>query len=300
MASDDGYLRGVWRGRRVEAHFYNEYDHQRDTYYYYTAIGLWFDPGLGVYGLDGGKLFDRIVEPALRTEFQARAAALGLDQIVFSDLGIDARWRDYQSNPELYRATFELMAWAASFVMDLRAKNPPPWEIEIGKAWPALAQGWGLHLDTRAGVMKGTVRGRTTTVLVVNQGGTLLTRVKVEVPVPAGCTMSLTRQEDGFFKKLFRGQDIIIGYKPFDDAFVIKGEPEAFVRSALTPAACEQILGILHAGCSITLEGGVLEALAKNLLTTREHLDGLMKAAYGAALALWPAQGQNPSPTPYR
>lgn len=301
-ACEDGYLRGVWRGRRVDAHFANPYDQHRDTYYHYTYVGLWFDPPLGVQGLDGGVLFDRIVEPELVAQFQTRAATLGLANVVFSDLGIDARWSSYQSDPERYRAAFELMAWAADIVMDRRAKHPPPWEIEIGRAWPALAKGWGLELDPRAGTMRGTVRGLSTSAAVINRAGSLLTCVDVAVPVSAGCTMSLTRQDggDGFFRKLFRGQDIVIGYPAFDAAFVIKGEPEAFVRSTLTPAACDQILGIASAGCSITLEDGVLKAMTMRLLTTHEHLDGLMKAAYGAALALLPAQVQSPPQTPYR
>ena len=148
--------------------------------------------------------------------------------------------------------------------------------------------------------MTGTVRGRTTSARVINQHGTLLTCVAVEVPVPAGCEMSLSRQEDGFFKKMFRGQDINVGDPAFDAAFVIKGKPEAFVRDALTPTAREQILGIEHAGCSITLAEGVLKALSKDLLTTGEHLDGLMKAAYSAALALWPEPDRNAAQTPYR
>jgi len=299
-AFDDGYMRGPWRGHPVEAHFYNKHDRQRDTYYHYTAIGLWFEPTLGVFGLEGGRLFDHIFEPALREDVTKRAEALGLSGLVFSDLGIDATWSDYQSGVERYRAAFELFAWAAQVVMDRRAKNPPPWEIEIRNVWPSLAQGWGLQLDPRRGLMKGVVQGRTTSARVINQRGTLLTTVEVDVALPTGSTLSLARQEDGFFKKLFRGQDVIVGDPVFDAAFVIKGEPEAFVRGALTPLARQKILELAYAGVSIELKDGKLVAMTKNLLTSREHLDALMKAAYTAAVALCPPPQVAGPQVPYR
>lgn len=198
-------------------------------------------------------------------------------------------WSHYEEGAERYRAVFDLMAWAAAIVMDRRVRFPPPWELEIRRTWPSLPQGWGLELDARAGGMSGMVRGRTTGASVVNQRGTLITNVAVEIPLPPGSEMSLTRQEDGSLNTLFRGQDIVVGDPAFDAAFVIKGKPENFVRAALTPAARQQIFVLMSAGCGISLANGVLTASTTRLLKSRADAvsmnarireDGVTKGAW--------------------
>jgi hypothetical protein len=209
-----------------------------------------------------------------------------------------SRWDEI---PQTLGLTVDLFAWAAHIVLDRRAKNPPPWELEIAATWPALAQGWGLQLDARRGAMTGTVRGRPTKVGLDYHNGAFTTRVEIAVPVPAGCELSLARQDgDHFFAKLFRGQDVIVGDAAFDAAFVVKGEPESFVRGALTPAARAHILGLTHTGCSITLKDGALIAWSKEQITDRERLDALMKSAYAATLALCPEPTPGAPPLPYR
>ncbi len=52
---------------------------------------------------------------------------------------------------------------------------------------------------------------------------------------------------EGFFSKVGKflgGQDIEIGDRAFDEAFVIKGEPEEFVFDVLTPEVREAIFGL--------------------------------------------------------
>ncbi len=136
----------------------------------------------------------------------------------------------------------------------------------------------------------------------MNNSGALTTGVEVEVLLPSGCELALKRQKggDGFFDRLFRGQDVTLGDPEFDAAFVIKGEPEAFVRGALNPVARQQILQLAHSGCSITLKDGKLAAWTKQVVILREELDELMKSAYSAALALCPEPTLDAPGTPYR
>ncbi len=122
-AQDDGRMRGVYRGHPVEASFDNEHDVQRDTYAHITSVWLKFDPLLGVVGLESDELFDRIAEPALRTEVRARATALGLRDVIIGDGGLSGRWWTYESGVERYRAVFELFAWADDHFGTPR--NPP-------------------------------------------------------------------------------------------------------------------------------------------------------------------------------
>ncbi len=48
----------------------------------------------------------------------------------------------------------------------------------------------------------------------------------------------------GKIGKFFGGQDIQIGNQPFDDAFVIKGEPEQAVCRLLQPHVCQAIFAL--------------------------------------------------------
>jgi hypothetical protein len=300
LTVEGGEMKGLWQGMPVLAYFTNRYHQQRETYDYFTRLRAVLDPPLGLQGLEDGEAMNRIVDPAFKADVEARIEAIGLDDLWFGDGMVAAEFDRYEEDPEKYRAAFDILTWAARIVMDRRAKNPPQWELAIGAAWPALARGWDFRLDVRRGLMEGTVRGRQTRARVVVEQGAVTTHVDVAVPLPPGATMALTRQKDGFFSKLFRGQDILVGDPAFDQTFVIKGEPEAFVRASLTPAAREQIMQLTQAGASIALKDGALAAWSNQLVTNLEHLDWLMKTAFSAAETLCPGQPPPASPVPYR
>ena len=295
-----GVMKGLWQGTPVQASFTNRYDQQTQKYYYFTCLQADLDPPLGLQGLENGEAMKRIVDPPFRADVEARAKELGLHDLWLGDSSVYAEYRNYASDPALYRVAFDTLTWAAKIIMDRRAKNPPEWERAIASAWPALAQAWNLRLDARRGLMEGNVAGRETSASVVVKEGEVMTFVHVATPSPPGCSLSLTHQKNGFWSKLFRGQDVIVGDPAFDAAFVVKGEPEPFVRAALTPSARAQIMGLTHAGASITLEHGKLAAWTNQLLTNREHLDALMKASFSAAEALCSPEAPLVSPTPYR
>lgn len=294
LGVDGGVLMGTWEGVPVEAYFTNRFDRTTESYYHYTCLKAVLDPPLGLHGLEEGAAMKRVVDDAFRADVAARAAAMKLHDLWFGDASVYGEFYSYEANPERYRAAFDLLTAAARQVMERRARNPPPWEVAIARAWPALAKGWGFRLDVRRGLMHGEVRGRATSARVLVKNGAVLTHVDVDATLPQGCTLSLTRQEDGFFARLFRGQDVEVGDAAFDAAFVIKGEPESFVRAALMPAARRQILGLASAGASITLEDGKLSAWTNHLLTDLTQLDALMKAAFAAAEALCPPRGAAP------
>ncbi len=297
---DGGVMSGHWQGMSVNASFSSQEDNH-GAIGHRTDLGMPFDPPLGVHGLPSAELWMLIVDPRLSADFEASTKGLGMFAASIGDGGIWGRWGHYEAAPERYRAAFELFAWAAQIILARRAKNPPPWELEIAETWPALAQGWGLALDVRRGAMTGTVRGRPTKVCFGSHGFASTTRVEIAVPVPTGCELSLARQDgDGFFSKLFRGQDVVVGDPAFDAAFIVKGDPESFVRAALTPAARAHILELTRTGCAITLQDGALIAWVKERITDRERVDALMKAALAASLALCPEPNPGAPPLPYR
>ncbi|MES2638560.1 MAG: hypothetical protein V4850_03735 [Myxococcota bacterium] len=283
-----GVMSGLWQGMSVNAYFSSRHD-KYGTMLHRTDVGMPFDPPLGVQVLESAELWTELVDPRLSADFEASAKGLGMFAASIGDGGIRGSWGHYEAAPERYRAAFELFAWAAQIILARRANNPPPWEIEIAQSWPALAQGWGLTLDVRRGMMTGTVGGRPMQVCLGDYEGAFTTIVAIAVPVPAGCELSLARQDgDGFFAKLFRGQDVVLGDPAFDAAFVVRGAPESFVRAALTPAARAHILELTRTGCAITLKEGALVAWAKERITDGERVDALMQAALAASLALCP------------
>ena len=220
--------------------------------------------------------------------------------VVIGDGGFFGTWNHYEESAERYRAVFELFASAAPIFIAKRREHPPAWIVALETTWPSLAQGWGLQLDVARAKMTGVVRGLPTMVEVRQHAQGRATGVEVTVPLPAGCELRLKKQDgDGFFDRLFRGQDVKVGDPTFDDAFVIKGEPEEFVRAALSPIVRQQLLYLLNAGVALTLEKGKLIALARGVLTDREQLDQLMKAAYTAATSLYPQPSGGPQ-APYR
>lgn len=296
-AEDDGFLRGQWRGFPVTAHFYNRFDRSTEDYYHYTDVNLRFDPPLGVGGTEVENL---VLEPELVLEVSKKCKEMGMT-VTIGDGGFFGTWNGYEGTAVRYRAVFDLFAWAAAIILQRRAQHPPAWIVALGESWPSLAKGWGLALDVARAKMTGSVRGLPTSVVVQSHYRGRMTSVEVAVPLPAGFELQLKKQDgDGFFDRLFRGQDVVVGDPAFDGAFVIKGKPEELVRAALTPAARQQILGLSYAGVAITLEDGRLSALAKGVLTDREQLDQLMKAAYSAAVALAPNAAPNAPPAPYR
>lgn len=302
VAETGGVMSGMWRGIPMNAHFYNEHDRHRDTYNHYTDVWTHFDPPLGVEWLESAEPWTIIVDGVLQSEFLARSKALGMQNASINDGGIRCTWGHYESTLDRYRAAFDLIAWATQTILERRAQNPPPWEIEIASTWPSLAEGWGMQLDARRGSMSGTVRGLPTSVFALaSRKNAHVTRVAIDVPLPAGCELSLARQEggDGFFTRLFRGQDVVVGDPAFDAAFVIKGTPEPWVRSVLGPSARHEILGLLDGGIAIELQDGKLTAWARKMILEREPLDQLMKAAYAAAATLCPPAAVGPQ-TPYR
>ena len=297
---DGGVMSGHWQGMSVNAYFSSRQD-KYGAINHRTDVAMPFDPPLGVQGLESAELWSILVDPRLSADFEASAKDLGMFAASIGDGGIHGSWGHYEGAPERYRAAFELFAWAAQMILARRAKNPPPWELEIAETWPALAQGWGLALDVRRGAMTGTVRGRPTKVCLGSHEGAFITRVEIAVPTPTGCELSLARQDgDGFFSKLFRGQDVVVGDPAFDAAFIVKGEPESFVRAALTPAARAHVLELTRTGCAITLKEGTLIAWSKERITDRERVDALMKAALSASLALCPEPTPHALPRPYR
>jgi hypothetical protein len=296
LSVEGGKLKGVWNGVPVEASFTNEYDHQRDTYYHYTWVEAQIEPpmllGTGnVRGLDPQhreRVLDKnVVGPMAISVVNASR----LSDYRLNDWSIHGRWPHYESSPEAYRSAFNALTGAAKFMVARRAADPAAWEGAIQANWAKVARPWGLSVDPRRYRFWGKVQGRDVIVQPViawdpvdEKTSVFTTKVQIQVGLPAGTALSLAHQNgDGFFKRLFRGQDVKLGDEAFDAAFIVKGEPEEFVRTALGPVVRAQLNTLRANGYEVTLHDGVLDVYAPAFTSTGAELDALMKWAFNTA-----------------
>jgi hypothetical protein len=294
---EEGYLRGSWGGVRVQASFGNQYDHQRGTYDYYTWLRASFDPplllGSGVVrGLDPEHRA-LVLDARVLAELQASvAAAAQLSDYALQDGCVSGTWWRYEESAARYRAAFEALTHVVKVVAARRAAHPARWEGALQAHWGGVVKAWGLSVDPPRYRFWGKVQGRDVVVSPaiehdpVSKTGLFTTQVQIQVGLPPGMALSLSRQNgDGFFRRLFRGQDVIVGDAAFDAAFVVKGEPESFVRSALGPRVRAQINALRAGGYEVTLHDGVLDVFAPGFTSTGPELDALLKQAFSAAAA---------------
>lgn len=204
-----------------------------------------------------------------------------------SDGGVDVELPGWVRDPARIRAALEAAGSLAEHLLDRRRELPPSWEPSLQRAWGEIAAAWGIGFDAPRLRMQGAVRGRQVAIETVAEGERLFTRVRIALAAAAGVKLGLSRQDgDGFFKRLFRGQDIATGDAAFDAAFVVRGEPEEAVRARLTPAARAQLLRLLAGDAGMEVKDGALLVSAPAPMLAAEALDALLKLAFSAAEAL--------------
>lgn len=328
--SDGGLLQGTWNGtialrglhtwEKVER--YNTEEMYDYDYRYYTELYAILDPQL-LMGLRAdaqswsGRTKDAILgqkdlqvgHPELDRLFKIQAADGDLTRRVLrepvasqmiagvsihpklwiSDHYVTIEYPEYERDLRRVRSSLEVVGRIAATILDVRQRELASWEPPLRAAWAPVAQAWGMTLDAPRATIRGVIRGAEVTARTDASGSTC---VSVVLPNPLGCDLSLSPQGgDGFFTKIFRGQDIQIGDPVFDDAFVIKGKPEGAVRAVLHPTVRHKLLSILQRASAIKVEGGTLEVWTRWRVMQSEHIDAMLKLTFEAAEALRPQSG---------
>lgn len=212
---------------------------------------------------------------------------VGQPAFTVSDRGVDVELPGWERDVARVREALEAAASLAEHLLDRRRDMPPSWEPSLQRAWGEIAAAWRIGFDAPRLRMEGDVRGRGVCLETAAEGERLLTRVRIALPGAAGVHLGLARQDgDGFFKRLFRGQDIATGDVAFDAAFVVRGDPEDGVRARLGPAARAQLLQLLAGDAGIEVKDGALLVSAGAPMLSAEALDALLKLAFSAAEAL--------------
>ncbi|CAN5439713.1 hypothetical protein BH09MYX1_BH09MYX1_29820 [soil metagenome] len=295
---EGGILKGTWNGLQVDAQFDNPYDRQRERYDHVTYLRAYFDPPLllggmrEVRGLDSEHRKRVLDQTVLGPLAQSVVNATQLSEYWVGHASVSGQWWRHEGSPQRFRIGFDGLVHAAKVISARRAADPAPWERPVQSNWPAVAKAWGLSIDTQRYRLWAKVHGRDVLVCPTIESDPLApktdvftTKVQVQVGLPQGTSLSLARQGDGFFSRIFRGQDVKLGDEAFDAAFVVKGEPETFVRGALGPSVRAHLSSLRASGYEVTFHDGVLEVFAPTFTSTAEQLDELLKRAFSAATA---------------
>jgi hypothetical protein len=254
-------------------------------------------------GLLGGPVLDEVLRDAdALAAAPPGAPSRGTLNLRIADdmVSVVSAVGDYLVDVDALRAGLEQVGRVAEVLLAQRARAPAPWEPAMRAAWSAVARSWGLSFDPARVSMTGEVRGLGLEVRATiephpdtsRRPTHLTTRFKFTFPRPLGCQLSLAKQASdtgvvrGLLNRVFGGQDIVVGDAAFDAAFIVKGEPEALVRAALTPEARQRLLVVRARFDAMSVEDDVLTAWAPEVAVDPAGLDDLLKCTFAAADAL--------------
>jgi hypothetical protein len=122
--------------------------------------------------------------------------------------------------------------------------RPSAEEQRITRPWQRVCERAGLSYDARAMVArgsKGDVQLRVELVLDDKRGW--VTELQALFSPPLGVGLELVTQRGlAMLKRILGGQDIQLGHRAFDDAFVVKGADLELIRQMLTGKACDALV----------------------------------------------------------
>jgi hypothetical protein len=167
------------------------------------------------------------------------------------------------------------------------ALGPSHVERVVGEVWRAIAEARGLTLDVERSMMAGRTEGVHVEVYAAQRGDAFTTTFLVRFDRPLGIGLRLERQA-GLSKlgALIGMQDIETGDATFDKRFLVKGQPEAAVRAALSPEVRSRLVSLQEHASSLTVEDDHLRADVGWLVSEPAHVHGAIAAIAQAGAAL--------------
>lgn len=321
--SETGLLTGTWDGhipiRGLHTWELREDSGGKEYYRYYTELYAIFEPELlagmklyrqamssrawtAVFGQKdlqlGHESFDKryhvsAADPDLTRRILSGppmelllGAAERQPHLWVSDRYVTVEYDGYERDLDRCRSALQDAGRIAVLLVDARRRELAHWEPALRDSWSRIASAWECAFDPVAAKIHGVVRGTEITVETGYFTG-LCTRVKVRLREPLGCELSLARQDgDGFFSRLFRGQDVELGDPAFDAAFVVKGEPEARVREVLSPLARQWLVALDQRAHAFSLKDDTLTVTARRPVVEAEALEAMLDMCFSAAQTL--------------
>ncbi|MGH7298306.1 MAG: hypothetical protein ACRELB_25425 [Polyangiaceae bacterium] len=162
--------------------------------------------------------------------------------------------------------------------------GPARWELDAAAAWTAFGAKCGLTLDCERLRLHGSLEGCKVDVRLLG-GAAPKTRLRVRYPNPLNVGLFVGPGNVSGILKFFGVQDITLGDPAFDDAFIVRGNPEPAVRQMLHAGMRAEILGLARQGATVNLFDDHLDAWLPGLVLQMPALDQLL--LQGMAVVRW-------------
>lgn len=235
-------------------------------------------------------LHDDQAEALFRPELAARFAAgqrAGLAPVLTDEeLTISVSGR--QSEQSVVNASVWMVETALE-VERARARLPrPQLEQRVESAFRSLADAHAGELDLargtfRAPLEQGELRGSVT---VHGRDAKAILELSFRHPLPVELRLGLEPSR-GFVGR-FRHTDIQLGDPPFDDAFLVKGDPESEVQALLAEPVRAALLGLRELVRDLTVESDSLRVTLDVSGTDADQLRDVVERMRRVANALLP------------
>ena len=216
----------------------------------------------------------------------AKAFEVGLKAEV-DDHSVRFERETYALHPNSVGPPIDMMLFVAERLKLARLRlGPARWELDAAAVWTAFSGRCGLTFDRDRLRLHGTLEGSRVDMRLVGEP-VPRTTLRVRYPKPLGIGLFIGRGTVlGLFK--FLGvQDIELGDPAFDEAFIVKGNPEPVVKQVVHAEMRREIMGLAQRGLQLTVFDDHLDVSAPGMILDGARLDELLLRGMAVVRGFW-------------
>ena len=164
--------------------------------------------------------------------------------------------------------------------------GPARWELDAAAVWGAFSARCSLAFDRDRLRLHGTLEGCRVDVRLIGEP-VPKTLLKVRYPKPLGIGLFIGPGHVLGLFKLFGVQDIELGDPVFDEAFIVKGNPEAVVKQVVHAEMRRELMGLAARRLAVTVFDDHLEVSAFGMVMDGPALDELLLRGMAVVRGFW-------------
>jgi hypothetical protein len=193
----------------------------------------------------------------------------------------------YALYPQTVGSALDGVTMIAERLKAARAQmGPAQWEIDAANAWGAFAARYSLQFERPRLRVHGTLEGSRVDVRLVG-GAVPRTLLRVRFPNPLGLGLLIRKGWVPGLAKFFGAQDIELGDAPFDQAFIVKGNPEPVVRQVVHAQMRQELLAFVARGATVQVEDDQMQAWLPGMVFDGQALDELLMRGMAVVRGFW-------------
>ena len=193
----------------------------------------------------------------------------------------------YALHPNSVGPPIEMVLTIAERLKAARLRlGPARWELDAAAIWGAFSARSGLAFDRDRLRLHGTLEGSRVDVRLVGEP-TPRTALRVRYPKPLGLGLYVGRGQVAGLFKLFGVQDIELGDRAFDEAFVVKGNPESLVKQVVHADMRRELMGLAQRGLQVTVFDDHIDVVTPGMLLDGAKLDELLLRGMAVVRGFW-------------